>query len=161
MLPVGCRRLDMERYTLIAARILIAIIFLLNGLNIIGQTLAEHEMTAHGVPVSLVPILIMGARAPQLIAGTSLSAGNLPPCICHRLAAVPDTSHPHGPCILAGGGYIAVYGSVDQLLQKCVHGWWIGFYRRRKRPTRSPSTLNTVDPYAHGSFGLTECNVSI
>jgi putative oxidoreductase len=36
----------MERYSLVAARILISIIFLLNGLNIIGQTLAEHEMAA-------------------------------------------------------------------------------------------------------------------
>jgi putative oxidoreductase len=50
----------MERYTLIAARILISIIFLLNGLNIIGQALAAHEMAAHGVPVSFVPSLIMG-----------------------------------------------------------------------------------------------------
>jgi len=33
----------MERHALIAARILISIIFLLNGLNIIGQTLAMHD----------------------------------------------------------------------------------------------------------------------
>ena len=68
----------MERYTLVAARILISIIFLLNGLNIIGQTLAAHEMAAHGVPVSLVPSLIMGARALQLIAGTCLVLGIYP-----------------------------------------------------------------------------------
>jgi putative oxidoreductase len=67
----------MERY-LVAARILISIIFLLNGLNIIGKTLAAHEMTAHGVPVSLVPSLIMGARALQLIAGTCLVLGIYP-----------------------------------------------------------------------------------
>jgi putative oxidoreductase len=69
----------MERYTLIAARILISIIFLLNGLNIIGQTLAVHEMGAHGVPLSLIPALIMGARALQLIAGTALVLGIYPP----------------------------------------------------------------------------------
>jgi putative oxidoreductase len=68
----------MERYALIAARILIATIFLLNGLNIIGQTLAAHEMAAHGVPVSLIPALIMGARALQLIAGTALVLGIYP-----------------------------------------------------------------------------------
>jgi putative oxidoreductase len=76
-----------ERYTLIAARVLISIIFLLNGLDVIGQTLAAHEMAAHGVPVSLVPSLIMGARALQLIAGTCLVLGITPvyqplPCCC-------------------------------------------------------------------------------
>jgi putative oxidoreductase len=73
----------MERYTLVAARILISIIFLLNGLNIIGQTLAAHEMAVHGVPVGLIPELIMGARALQLIAGTALILGIYP-----RLSAV-------------------------------------------------------------------------
>jgi putative oxidoreductase len=68
----------MERYGLISARILISIIFLLNGLNIIGQTLAVHEMAAHGVPVSLIPALILGARTLQLIAGTGLAFGIYP-----------------------------------------------------------------------------------
>jgi putative oxidoreductase len=35
-------------------------------------------MAAHGVPVSLVPSLIMGARALQLIAGTCLVLGIYP-----------------------------------------------------------------------------------
>jgi uncharacterized membrane protein YphA (DoxX/SURF4 family) len=69
---------DMERYVLIGARIFISIIFLLNGLDIIGQTLAVHEMAAHGVPVSLIPALIMGARVLQLIAGTGLVLGVYP-----------------------------------------------------------------------------------
>ena len=86
--------------------------------------------------------------------GYWLGAGNLPSCICHRLAAVPDTSYPHGTCILAGGGHTAVYGSADQLLQECVHGWWIGFYRCRERSTCSASTLNSIDSYALGSFEL-------
>jgi putative oxidoreductase len=68
----------MERYSLIAARVLISIIFLLNGLNIIGQTLAVHEMAAHGVPVSFIPVLIIGVRALQLIAGTGLAFGIYP-----------------------------------------------------------------------------------
>ena len=149
--------IDMERYSLIAARTLVSIIFLLNGLNIIGQTLAVHEMAVHGVPVSLIPTLIMGARALQLIAGTALVLGIYPPCICHRFAAVPDTSYAHGPCILGGGGHIAVYGSADQLLQECVHGWWIDFYRRRKRSTCSASTQDSIDSYAHGSGRHINC----
>jgi putative oxidoreductase len=87
----------MERYTLIAARVLISIIFLLNGLDVIGQTLAAHEMAAHGVPVSLVPSLLMGARALQLIAGTCLVLGIYPrvSAIALLLFLIPATLMAH------------------------------------------------------------------
>jgi putative oxidoreductase len=87
----------MERYTLIAARVLISIIFLLNSLDVIGQTLAAHEMAAHGVPVSLVPSLIMGARALQLIAGTCLVLGIYPrvSAIALLLFLIPATLMAH------------------------------------------------------------------
>jgi putative oxidoreductase len=87
----------MERYTLIAARILISVIFLLNGLNIIGQSLAAHEMVAHGVPVSLVPTLIIGARALQIIAGTCLVLGIYPrvSSIALLLFLIPATLMAH------------------------------------------------------------------
>ena len=62
----------MERNALIAARVLISIIFLLNGLNIVSQSLAAHEMAAHGIPVSLVPMMMLGAQALQLVASIGL-----------------------------------------------------------------------------------------
>src|ERR1700729_1754868 len=94
----------MERYSLVAARILISIIFLLNGLNIIGQTLAEHEMAAQGVPVSLVPVLIMGARALQLIVGTALVLGIYPrvSAIALLLFLIPATLMAHAFWQVAG-----------------------------------------------------------
>jgi putative oxidoreductase len=67
-----------QRYAMVAARVLVAMIFILCALNIIGQTLAEHEMAAHGVPASLIPALIMAARALQLIAGMGLILGIYP-----------------------------------------------------------------------------------
>jgi putative oxidoreductase len=94
----------MERYGLIAARILISIIFLLNGLNIIGQTLAAHEMAAHGVPVSLIPTLIMGARALQLVAGAALVLGIYPrvSAIALLLFLIPATLMAHAFWQVAG-----------------------------------------------------------
>jgi putative oxidoreductase len=87
----------MERHAMITARILIAIIFLLNGLNIIGQTLAAHEMAAHAVPVSLIPALIVGARALQLIAGTALVLGIYPrvSAVALLLFLIPATLMAH------------------------------------------------------------------
>jgi putative oxidoreductase len=67
-----------ERYVMVAARVLVAMIFMLNALNIIGQTLAVHEMAAHGVPAGLIPVLIMAARSLQLIAGLGLILGIYP-----------------------------------------------------------------------------------
>jgi putative oxidoreductase len=65
----------MERYVLITARVLMSIMFLLNGLNLISQSLAIHEMAAHGVPASLIPRMILGAQALQLVASIGLIFG--------------------------------------------------------------------------------------
>ena len=67
-----------ERYAMIAARVLIATMFLLNGLNIIGQSLAAHELALYGAPASLIPALILAARALQLTAGSFLILGIYP-----------------------------------------------------------------------------------
>jgi len=75
--------LSIEKSGLIVARTLAAVIFLMNGLNIIGQTLAAQEMLAHGIPASIVPGAILMARALQLIAACGLILGIFP-----RLAAL-------------------------------------------------------------------------
>ena len=67
-----------ERYAMIAARVLIATMFLLNGFNIIGQSLAAHELALYGAPASLIPALILAARALQLTAGSFLILGIYP-----------------------------------------------------------------------------------
>jgi uncharacterized membrane protein YphA (DoxX/SURF4 family) len=90
----------MERYVLITARILMAIMFLLDGLNLISQSLAVHEMAAHGLPASLIPLMILGAQALQLVASLGLIFGIYP-----RLAAlalilflIPATLMAHAFC---------------------------------------------------------------
>jgi putative oxidoreductase len=72
-----------ERYFMVAARVFVAVIFMMNALDIIGQTLAAHEMAAYGAPAGLIPLLILAARALQLIAGLGLILGIYP-----RISAV-------------------------------------------------------------------------
>jgi putative oxidoreductase len=67
-----------ERYAMITARILVAAMFLLNGFNIIGQTLAAHELAVYGAPASLIAALIAAVRSLQLIAGSCLILGVYP-----------------------------------------------------------------------------------
>jgi putative oxidoreductase len=63
---------------MVAARVLIATIFMMTALNIIGQSFAAHELVANGVPANFVPALVMAARALQLVAGLGLILGIYP-----------------------------------------------------------------------------------
>jgi putative oxidoreductase len=72
-----------QRYVLAISRVLVAMIFLLNGLGIVSQVQAAKELIEHGAPASLVPFLMLGARTLEIVAGASLAFGIYP-----RLAAV-------------------------------------------------------------------------
>src|ERR1700733_8072545 len=75
--------ISLQRYALAFSRVLVAVIFLLNGLGIISQTGAARELAEHGAPANLVPILMLGARTLEVVAGFALALGIFP-----RLAAV-------------------------------------------------------------------------
>ncbi|HVI04842.1 MAG TPA: DoxX family protein, partial [Sphingomicrobium sp.] len=74
---------QLSRYGLLTARILIAVVFLLNGCGIIDQYLPARELAERGIPASLVPIIMLSGRALELIAGFTLALGILP-----RLSAI-------------------------------------------------------------------------
>jgi putative oxidoreductase len=72
-----------QRHILAVSRILVAMIFLLNGLGIVSQAQAARELIEHGAAASLVPFLMLGARTLEIVAGVGLAFGIYP-----RLAAV-------------------------------------------------------------------------
>lgn len=74
---------SLQRYVPALSRVLMAIVFLLNGLGIIIQAGAAKELLEHGAPASLVPLLMLSARPVEIVAGFSLALGVYP-----RLAAV-------------------------------------------------------------------------
>jgi putative oxidoreductase len=74
---------SLERYALSLSRVLMSIVFLLNGLGIISQAVAAKELIEHSAPVSIVPFLMLSARTIEIAAGFSLAFGIYP-----RLAAV-------------------------------------------------------------------------
>jgi len=71
------------RYGLLTARILIAVVFLLNAFGIIDQSIPARELVERGAPASLVPLIMLSGRALELIAGFALAFGILP-----RLSAI-------------------------------------------------------------------------
>jgi putative oxidoreductase len=74
---------SLQRYVLVISRVLMSIVFLLNGFGIINQAVAAKELLEHGAPAGLVPFLMLGARTLEVVAGFSLAFGIYP-----RLAAV-------------------------------------------------------------------------
>jgi putative oxidoreductase len=130
----------MERYTLTAARILISIIFLLNSLGIIGQTLAIHEMAAHGVPVSFVPSLIMGARALQLIAGTCLVLGIYPrvSAIALLLFLIPATLMAHAFWQVEGTSPLYMVQLINFFKNVCMAGGLVFIAATKDQPVLLP-----------------------
>jgi putative oxidoreductase len=73
---------SLERYVLALSRVLVAGIFLLNGLGIISQVAAAKELLEHGAPAGLVPFLMLSSRTIEVVGGFCLAFGIYP-----RLAA--------------------------------------------------------------------------
>jgi putative oxidoreductase len=66
------------RNTMVLARVLMAVIFLLNGLGIVNQSMAAKELAATGLPAALVPLMMYGARTLEVVAGLALALGIFP-----------------------------------------------------------------------------------
>jgi putative oxidoreductase len=124
----------LSRGGLVAARILISVVFVLNGLGIIDQTIPAKELMERGVPVSLVPVMMLAARVLELAAGFGLALGVFPRLMALALFAflVPATFISHSFWLVAGtpafqgqlinfsknmailGGLLFIAGSVGQ-----------------------------------------------
>jgi putative oxidoreductase len=65
------------------ARVLIAIVFVLNAVGIIDQTIPAKELMERGVPAAIAPWFMFAGRALELVAGFALVLGVFP-----RLAAL-------------------------------------------------------------------------
>jgi putative oxidoreductase len=68
-------------FVTVLARILVALIFLINGFGIIDQSFAVREMIARGIPANLAPAFSMAGRLVEILAGAGLVFG-LYPEIC-------------------------------------------------------------------------------
>jgi putative oxidoreductase len=119
---------------IVAARILIAVVFVLNGLGIVDQTIPAKELMERGAPVSLVPVIMLAGRVLELAAGFGLALGVFPRLMALALLAflIPATFISHSFWLAAGtpafqgqlinfskniaiwGGLLFIAGSVGQ-----------------------------------------------
>ncbi|MDR3724894.1 MAG: DoxX family protein [Terracidiphilus sp.] len=68
----------MNRYALIGARLLVSVVFLLNGFGIIDQSIPAHELVERGAPVALVPPIMLAGRVLEIVSGFALALGVFP-----------------------------------------------------------------------------------
>jgi len=72
-----------SKTVMIAARILVALVFLVNGLGIIDQSEALRELIQRGCPEGIASGLLIFGRSIEVIAGFAIALGMYP-----RIAAV-------------------------------------------------------------------------
>lgn len=97
----------MERSTgwlLVCARVLLAVVFLLNGFGVINQAIPAKEMMEQGVPPAIVPLAMFAARFLEIVAGFGLVFGIFPRWSALWLFAflVPATFVSHSFWLAAG-----------------------------------------------------------
>jgi hypothetical protein len=101
---------SLQRYVLALSRIVMTIVFLLNGLGIINQAVAAKELIEHGAPASLVPFLMLSARTIEIVAGFSLALG--------IYIGFPFFRNADSARLLAGIRHSRLYATVAQLLPR-------------------------------------------
>jgi putative oxidoreductase len=79
------------------ARVLIAIVFVLNAIGVIDQTIPAKEMMERGVPAAIVPWFMLAGRTLEFIAGFALVLGVFPRAAALALLAflIPATLVSH------------------------------------------------------------------
>jgi putative oxidoreductase len=90
----------MERLLLNAiwvARVLVAMVFILNATGVIDQTIPAKEMMERGVPAAIVPVFMLAGRTLEFIAGAALILGIFPRVAALALLAflIPATLVSH------------------------------------------------------------------
>jgi putative oxidoreductase len=88
----------------IMARILVSIVFLLNSIGVIDQSIPAKEMAERGAPEAMVPMFMLFARSLELVAGLALAFGVLPRLAALALLAflIPATLVSHSFWLSAG-----------------------------------------------------------
>ena len=86
------------------ARILISLVFLLNAIGVIDQTIQAKEMAERGVPVAIVPFMMFAGRAVEFFGSLALIFGVVPRVAAFALFVflLPATFVSHSFWLAAG-----------------------------------------------------------
>ena len=127
--------MQLHRYSMIIARIMVATVFLLNAIGVIDQTQAARELAECGAPANLVPYLMLVGRSVELLRGPRAHPWDLSGR-CSRSIRISRTGDTRRARVLARGKHSSLCGTTDQLLKECRHDGWASVHVFDTRPTR-------------------------
>jgi putative oxidoreductase len=124
---------------MVVARVLMSVIFLLNGLGIVDQSMAARELAGTGLPVAIVPLMMLGARVLEVVAGAALALGIYPQWASVALLVflVPTTFVAHAFWLAAGTPRFTVQ-LVNFLKNICMWGGLLFVAGTRDQPQLYP-----------------------
>jgi putative oxidoreductase len=137
---------SLQRNAFTAARILVAVIFLANGFGIIPQGFPAKELADHGAPAVLVPLLMLAARAIEVIGGFGLMLGIYPQMAAIAVIAflVPATLLAHD--FWHAAGTPAYFLQILQFLKNtAMTGGLLFIAATASQPTLFPPTSRSKD----------------
>jgi putative oxidoreductase len=93
-----------NQYFVVCARILMSMVFLLNGIGVINQAIPAKEMIERGAPPAVVPLFMIAGRLLEIVAGFGLALGLFPRWCALALFAflLPATFVSHSFWLAAG-----------------------------------------------------------
>lgn len=121
----------LQRYVLAIARVLVALIFLLNGLGIISQAQPAKEMIEHGAPRHRGALSHGKRESPGSGCRPWTRFRHLPATGSCGIVGFPDSRDARGARLLAGSRHGLLYGAPSQFLKEHSHGRWLVVYRGR------------------------------
>jgi len=82
-----------SKYSIVAARVLMSLVFLVNGLAIVDQSMAVRELVEKGASPGIASVLVLFGRGLEVVGGLSLALGILPKysAVCLLTFLVPAT----------------------------------------------------------------------
>jgi len=137
---------SLQRYVLTTSRVLVAIIFLLNGLGIIDQTVAAKELVDAGAAAGVVPYLMLCGRSLEVVAGFGLAFGIYPRLAAVGLLAflVPATFAAHAFWQVAGTASFTPL-LLNFLKNTAIVGGLLFIATTKPQPTLLPRTSRSND----------------
>ena len=137
---------SLQRYAFAAARVSVAGIFLASGFGIIPQALVAKELTDHGTPAALVPLLMLAARTIEILGGFVLILGIYSQIAAIALVAflVPATLVGHAFCQAVGTpAYIPQF--INFLKNVAMTGGLLFIAATSDQPTLFPSSWRSTN----------------
>jgi hypothetical protein len=132
------------------ARVLIAIVFVLNAIGIIDQTIPAKEIMERGVPAAIVPWLNVCPADAGVHCWSCTRVWGFPANSSSGALCIPCSRNAGFAFLLVVGRHTVVHGPADQFLEKPGDLWGTPIHRRKLEPAPGDA-ISTIWNFGPGT----------